>query len=248
MCQAKIRFHYDLILQKWRVTKFEETHNHDLSPPKYIQFVPAYRTMTDADKAQADSLYFYGVRTCHIMGFMVAQKGALSYLISKADEDPLLQGKFTLKDGKLDNLVWVDGSSITDYQCFGDVLAFDTIYQKNKYNRPLVVFLGTNHHGQTCIFGCDLLSDEKRETYVLVLNMFMEIMGNKQPIAVVTDGDLAMREAIKEVLPNAAHRLCAWHLYRNACEAIKNSKFLDGLKHLMYGNFFLKSLREDGIT
>ncbi|RYR28889.1 hypothetical protein Ahy_B01g053106 [Arachis hypogaea] len=38
MCQAKIRFHYDLILQKWRVTKFEETHNHDLIPPKYIQF------------------------------------------------------------------------------------------------------------------------------------------------------------------------------------------------------------------
>ncbi|XP_020987660.1 protein FAR1-RELATED SEQUENCE 5-like [Arachis duranensis] len=201
--------------------------------------------MTDADKAQADSLHFYGIRTCHIMGFMVAQKGgpnragftkkdlynhfdrsrrakikdgdahaALSYLISKANEDPLLQGKFTLKDGKLDNLVWADGSSITDYQCFGDVLAFDTTYQKNKYNRPLVVFSGTNHHGQTCIFGCGLLSDEKREIYVLVLNMFMEIMGNKQPIAVVTDGDLAMREAIKEVLPNAAHRLCAWHLYQ----------------------------------
>ncbi|XP_015970047.1 protein FAR1-RELATED SEQUENCE 11-like [Arachis duranensis] len=58
MCQAKIRFHYDLILPKWRVTKFEETHNDDLIPPKYIQFVPAYRTMTDADKAQADSLHF----------------------------------------------------------------------------------------------------------------------------------------------------------------------------------------------
>ncbi|KAL4294178.1 hypothetical protein AHAS_Ahas18G0202100 [Arachis hypogaea] len=129
-------------------------------------------------------------------------------------EDPLLQGKFTLKDGKLDNFVWADRSSITDYQYFGDVLVFDTTYQKNKYNRPLVVFLGTNHHGQTCIFGCGLLSDEKRETYVLVLNMFMEIMGNKQPIAVVIDGDLAMREAIKEVLPNAAHHLCAWHLYQ----------------------------------
>ncbi|RYR72760.1 hypothetical protein Ahy_A02g006975 isoform B [Arachis hypogaea] len=165
---------------------------------------------------------------------------ALSYLISKADEDPLLQGKFTLKDGKLDNLVWADGSSITDYQCFSDVLAFDTTYPKNKYNRPLVVFSGTNHHGQTCIFCCGLLSDEKQKTYVLVLKMFMEIMDNKQPIVVVTYGDLAMREAIKEVLPNAAHRLCAWHLYRNACETIKNSKFLDGLKHLMYGNFFPK--------
>ncbi|RYR33844.1 hypothetical protein Ahy_A10g048493 [Arachis hypogaea] len=72
MCRANIRFHYDLILQKWQVAKFEETHNHDLIPPKYIQFVLAYRTMTDAGKAQTDSLYFYGVITCHIMGFMVA--------------------------------------------------------------------------------------------------------------------------------------------------------------------------------
>ncbi|XP_015944684.1 protein FAR1-RELATED SEQUENCE 5-like [Arachis duranensis] len=269
MCQARIRFHYDMKLRKWKVTAFEETHNHDLIPPKYIQFVPAYRVMTEADKAQANSLHDYGVRTCHIMGFMLKQKGgpgkigftkkdlynhfdkskrakvkdgdayaALSYLISKADEDPLLQGKFTLKDNKLENLVWADGASIIDYQCFSDVLAFDTTYQKNKYNKPLVVFSGTNHHGQTCIFGCGLLADEKHETYVLVLKMFLEIMGNKHPTAVVTDGDLAMRGAIREVMPNATHRLCAWHLHRNACEAIKNSEFLHGLKHLMYGNFF----------
>ncbi|RYR33843.1 hypothetical protein Ahy_A10g048490 [Arachis hypogaea] len=32
-------------------------------------------------------------------------------------------------------------------------------------------------------------------------------MGNKQPIAMVIDEDLAMREAIKEVLPNAVLRL-----------------------------------------
>ncbi|XP_072062036.1 protein FAR1-RELATED SEQUENCE 5-like [Arachis hypogaea] len=225
--------------------------------------------MTEADKAQANSLHDYGVRTCYIMGFMLKQKGGpekigftkkdlynyfdkskhakvkdsdayatLSYLISKADEDPLLQGKFTLKDNKLENLVWANGASIVDYQYFSDVLAFDTTYQKNKYNKPLVVFSGTNHHGQTCIFGCGLLADEKHETYVLVLKIFLEITGNKHPTAVVTDGDLAMRGAIREVMPNATHRLCAWHLHRNACEAIKNSEFLHGLKHLMYGNFF----------
>ncbi|KAL4394065.1 hypothetical protein AHAS_Ahas02G0114700 [Arachis hypogaea] len=267
MCQARIRFHYNMKLRKWKVIVFEETHNHNLIPPKYIQFVPAYRVMTEADKVQANSLHDYGVRTCHIMGFLLKQKGgpgkigftkkdlynhfdkskrakvkdgdayaALSYLISKADEDPLLQGKFTLKDNKLENLVWADGASIIDYQCFSDVLAFDITYQKNKYNKPLVVFSGTNHH------------DEKRETYVLVLKIFLEIMGNKHPTAVVTDGDLAMRGAIREVMPNATHRLCAWHLHRNACEAIKNSKFLHGLKHLMYGNFFRMSLKINGIA
>ncbi|XP_057757417.1 uncharacterized protein LOC130976544 [Arachis stenosperma] len=51
MCQAKIRFHYDMKLKKWKVTAFKETRNHDLIPAKYIQFVPTYRVMTEANKA-----------------------------------------------------------------------------------------------------------------------------------------------------------------------------------------------------
>ncbi|KAL4328606.1 hypothetical protein AHAS_Ahas13G0216900 [Arachis hypogaea] len=90
---------------------------------------------------------------------------ALAYLLSKADIDPLFLEKLTLKDGKLDNFVWADGASVVDYEYFGDVLAFDTTYKKNVYNKPLVIFSGTNHHGQTTIFRCALLSDEKSETF-----------------------------------------------------------------------------------
>ena len=39
-------------------------------------------------------------------------------------------------DGKLLNLFLADGASIIDYECFGDVIAFDTTYKKNKYNKP----------------------------------------------------------------------------------------------------------------
>ncbi|XP_057720228.1 protein FAR1-RELATED SEQUENCE 5-like [Arachis stenosperma] len=141
---------------------------------------------------------------------------ALAYLFSKADSDPLFLGKFTLKDGRLENLVWADGESVVDYECFGDVLAFDTTYKKNVYNKPLVIFSGTNHHGQTTIFGCALLSDEKSETFKWALKEFLEIMSEKLPGGVVTDGDRAMRETILEVFPGIPHRLCAWHLHRNA--------------------------------
>ncbi|KAJ1421255.1 FAR1-related protein [Sesbania bispinosa] len=61
-------------------------------------------------------------------------------------------------------------------------------------------------------------------------------MFNKHPAAVV-NGDGAMREAIKVVFPNAAHRLCGWHLNKNACENVKNPKFLDDFKKAMYSNF-----------
>ena len=268
-CQAKIHFHRDYKTGKWKVVAFEESHNHELIPSSMVHLIPAYRGLSNADKAQVNILQSHGVRTCHIMGYMVAQKGgyahvgftkkdlynhidrnrrakmidgdanaALIYLWAKADHDPLLQGIYTLTDdGKLLNLFWADGTSLIDYECFGDVIAFDTTYKKNKYNKPLVIFSGSNHHGHTTIFGCALINDEKFETYKWVLEAFLEAMSNKHPKAVVTDGDGAMREAIKEVFPNATHRLCAWHLHRNACENVKHPQFLEDFKSLIYGNF-----------
>ncbi|CAN0917489.1 hypothetical protein LINGRAHAP2_LOCUS30328 [Linum grandiflorum] len=40
-------------------------------------------------------------------------------------------------------------------------------------------------------------------------------MGGKKPKGVVTDGDLAMLNTIKDVFPKAVNRLCAWHIRKN---------------------------------
>jgi len=43
--------------------------------------------------------------------------------------------------GRLSHLFWCDGGAQRDYQIFGDVVAFDATYKRNKYMCPLVVFL-----------------------------------------------------------------------------------------------------------
>jgi hypothetical protein len=259
------------------VTAFEARHNHELTPSKFIHLFPAYRGMTDADKAQIDSLHSNGIQTCHIMGHMVANKGgydavgftkkdlynyfgkktivdikdgdvvaSLSYLRGKAGLDPMLYAKYTIgSNGKLKRLFWADGRSRNDFLCFGDVIAFDATYKKNKYNFPLVIFSGCNNHSQTIIFGAALVSDETTETYKWVLSSFLEAMGNRQPKAVMTDGDLAMREAIRVVFPETCHRLCAWHLNKNAYENVKKKKdFLTNFNKAMYSNFTVEEFEE----
>ncbi|XP_025703976.1 protein FAR1-RELATED SEQUENCE 5-like [Arachis hypogaea] len=162
---------------------------------------------------------------------------AINYLIGKSNNDPLFFGKYTFtSDKRLEHIFWADGQSIINYHCFGDIVAFDSTYKKNKYNKPLVIFSGCNHHGQTVIFGSGLLSDETTEMYKWLLETFVKAMGGKSPKAVITDGDLAMRDAIKNVLPDATHRLCGWHLQRNSCENIKNPNFLRDFKCLIYDN------------
>ncbi|XP_058763969.1 protein FAR1-RELATED SEQUENCE 5-like isoform X2 [Vicia villosa] len=268
-CLARLRVAYDVVTRSWRVVAFESAHNHKLTPQRFVHFIPKYRRLSEADKALVDGLHTCGVRTCHILGFMLGQKGghedlgfikkdlynyfsngakakrengdafaALSYLQAKADNDPMFFSKFTTtEDGRLQNLFWSDGTSRFDFECFGDVVAFDTTYKKNRYNKPFVIFCGYNHHGETTIFGCALISDEKTETYKWVLNAFSEAMFHKCPNVFVTDGDGAMREAIRVEFPNASHRLCLWHLHQNAIENVKNSKFLEEFKSLIYANY-----------
>jgi hypothetical protein len=48
-------------------------------------------------------------------------------------------------NGRLSHLFWCDGAAQRDYTIFGDVVAFDATYKRNKYMCPLVVFSGVNH-------------------------------------------------------------------------------------------------------
>ncbi|GAU45980.1 hypothetical protein TSUD_401200 [Trifolium subterraneum] len=268
-CMARIRLIYKPKQGTYAVSVFHETDNHELTPSRYVHLHPVYRKISESDKAQIDGLQSNGIRTCHIMGYMIAQKGGyprvgftqkdlynyfdkkmracvkdgdvsagLNYLNVKSSTDPMLYAEYSVdSDGRMKTLFWADDISRSDYFCFGDVLAFDTTYKKNKYNYPLVVFSGCNHHLQTVIFGVALVADEMTETYKWLLKTFLACMENKSPQGVITDGDGAMREAVKQIFPDATHRLCAWHLNKNAGENIKNNKFLSDFSRAMYSNF-----------
>ncbi|KAJ1426696.1 Zinc finger, PMZ-type [Sesbania bispinosa] len=74
-----------------------------------------------------------------------------------------------------------------------------------------------------------------------------DTMFNKVPKAVVTDGDGAMREAIRSVFLGSIHMLCSWHLHQNACENVKNPKFLENFKKLIYANFTPEKFEQEWV-
>ncbi|XP_057734650.1 protein FAR1-RELATED SEQUENCE 5-like [Arachis stenosperma] len=149
---------------RWKVSCFVESHNHDLTPPQFAHLVPANRRLTVTDKVQVENLHNFGVKTCHIMGYIAFQKGgyrhagftrkdlynhidryrrskvkngdanaAINYLIGKSNNNPLFFGKYTFtSDERLEHIFWADGQSIIDYHYFGDIVAFDSTYKKNK--------------------------------------------------------------------------------------------------------------------
>ncbi|KAH9698471.1 protein FAR1-RELATED SEQUENCE 5 [Citrus sinensis] len=160
-------------------------------------------------------------------------EACLSYLEGKRSVDPAFYYDFTINEhNRLGDLFWCDGGARADYALFGDVLAFDATYRTNAYRKPFVVLLGINHHRRSIVFGFALLSDETEHTYTWLLQTFLLAMEGKQPKTVITDGDKAMRNAISNKFSDAHHRLCCWHLSRNA-QANVNKDFTTDFRQCM---------------
>lgn len=85
------------------------------------------------------------------------------------------------------------------------------------------------------MFATALVTNETEETYMWLLEQFLKEMKGKHPSFVITDGDLAMRNAIRIVFPRTHHRF-AWHLLRNALSHVKNKAFLHALNTCMLGD------------
>ncbi|KAL5552488.1 hypothetical protein UlMin_039889 [Ulmus minor] len=166
-------------------------------------------------------------------------EGLLGYLASKIDStDPTLYAKFAIdEEDRLCHIFWSDSECQQDYMCFSDVLAFDTTYRSNAFNKPLVMFVGVNNHFRTCVFGFALLLNEKIESYKWVLETFLDCMHRRQLAVVVTDGDAAMKAAIILCFPDSTHRLCGWHLSTNATSNIKSPDFTKAFRKLLYNHY-----------
>lgn len=104
----------------------------------------------------------------------------------------------------------------------------------NKYNLPFVPFIGVNHHRSTTLFGCGIVSDETVDSYVWLLQAFLESGQQNHPRSVITDGDHAMAKAISHVFPNADHRLCSWHIEQNMIRHLRKTKLSDFRKFVYF--------------
>ncbi|XP_058757154.1 putative protein FAR1-RELATED SEQUENCE 10 [Vicia villosa] len=56
-CLARFRVAYDYVRKVWRVTKFESSHNHELTPARFIHLIPNYRKLSEADKQVVNGLH-----------------------------------------------------------------------------------------------------------------------------------------------------------------------------------------------
>ncbi|KAJ3685841.1 hypothetical protein LUZ61_015005 [Rhynchospora tenuis] len=125
---------------------------------------------------------------------------------------------------RLDIVFWADSTSQTWYEYFGDVVTFDATYIVNRFDLPVAPIVGVNHHGQTIIFGCAMMTHEDTDTYKWIIRSWLECMGGKAPKTIITYQSAAMKKAIAETLPDTHHRHCIWHILDKLGNRIGNNE------------------------
>ncbi|XP_024634327.2 protein FAR-RED IMPAIRED RESPONSE 1 [Medicago truncatula] len=137
-------------------------------------------------------------------------------------------------ESRLRNVFWADARCRAAYEYFGEVISFDTTYLTNKYDMPFAPFVGVNHHGQSMLLGCALLSNENTETFTWLFKTWLECMHERSPNVIITDQDGAMKKAIEVVFPKARHRWCLWHLMKKIPEKFGKHSDYESIKTLLH--------------
>ncbi|XP_014514273.1 protein FAR1-RELATED SEQUENCE 5 [Vigna radiata var. radiata] len=125
-------------------------------------------------------------------------------------------------DDKVSNIFWSDDSMVVDFDHFGDVICLDTICRTNEDLRPLVQFLGVNHHRQVLIFAAAFLYDGSIESFTWLFRTFINAMSGKKPKAILTEQEAVIIEAVNTVLPDTNHCTCVWQLYENTLKHLSH--------------------------
>uniref|UniRef100_A0A7N1A8K1 Protein FAR1-RELATED SEQUENCE n=1 Tax=Kalanchoe fedtschenkoi TaxID=63787 RepID=A0A7N1A8K1_KALFE len=137
-------------------------------------------------------------------------------------------------DGLLRNVFWADARSRAACGYFGDVVRFDSTYLSSKYETPLVTFVGLNHHGQSVLLGCGLLSNETTESYVWIFKTWAACMNGHTPQTIITDRCLCLQTAISQVFPRSHHRFGLFDIMRRVPEKLGGLRNYDAIRKALF--------------
>ncbi|XP_021715718.1 protein FAR1-RELATED SEQUENCE 6-like isoform X1 [Chenopodium quinoa] len=254
----------------WVLQRVELEHNHDLCP-SMANLVKEYRMkkMTSTVRKRLVNYYEVGVPVSVLRRCLGTEnpnlpnvkdmqhevykqrrlkmaggdaQAMMAYFDSMQADNQNFYHAHRLDDkGRLKDVMWVDARSRVAYEDFGDVVCFDATYLTNEYELPFANFVGVNHHGQSILLGCALVSHEDCDTFRWLFKQWLLCMGNKTPLAILTDQAPAMRKPLVEVMPNTRHRWCMWHILRKFPDKLGRcamyNDFKSPLKNIVYDSF-----------
>ncbi|XP_035838827.1 protein FAR1-RELATED SEQUENCE 5-like [Helianthus annuus] len=125
---------------------------------------------------------------------------------------------------ELENLFFIHPTSFDIWRAFPHVLIIDVTYKTNHYNMPFLEVVGVTSTSKTFSIAFAFMHNEKIVNYTWVLNCLKLTLDQCMlPRVIVTDREMALMNACKEVFRDAAHLFCRWHIEQNLFRRCRQS-------------------------
>ena len=108
--------------------------------------------------------------------------------------------------------------SIKLLRAFPYVLVMDSTYKTNRYNMPLFEIVGFTCTWKVFCTTFAFMNSEREDNYTWILTKLKELLTDHSmpmPIAFITDRELALLNALREVFPTCHSLLCRRHIEKN---------------------------------
>jgi len=101
-------------------------------------------------------------------------------------------------------------------QSYPDVILADATYRTNRYNMPLLHFIGVTCLGTSFSIAWCFMGGETAIQYASACRKFRElVMGQTKISVILTDDETALKEGLAIAFPHVPQLLCVWHVEQN---------------------------------
>ncbi|XP_074266191.1 protein FAR1-RELATED SEQUENCE 5-like [Silene latifolia] len=204
-----------------KITQCHLEHNHDMDPKKSRLFV-GFRHINDYFKKRMMINDAAGISILNNYKSLVLEGGGhenLGFKFSDSRNAINQERRRSVIDGDAKELkAYFEKMEEEDPNYFYAIELDDFEAPMNVflvYRMPFSTFIGVNQHGNSIVFACALVTRDYEESFEWVFAKFLECMG-KAPSVILTDQERAIGNVIKKIFPNTHHRLCLWHILKNA--------------------------------
>lgn len=127
---------------------------------------------------------------------------------------------------------------------YPNVFVMDCTYKTNKYKMFLLEVIGMSSFNKSFYSCFVFMQKEEEQNYVWTLNMFTKLLeDDNHPMAIITDRELALMNAICVVFPRMPNLVCMWYIEKNIAANCKPhfNEYADSVTFLSSWNTLIKS-------
>lgn len=122
------------------------------------------------------------------------------------------------EDNKVQGILWTYPWCEKMWRQFPKVLGIDNTYKTNRFNIYLFEVIGITDQKSVANFAFGLINTEKEDGFLWLSQRLEEVRQELHvpaPTVVITDKEMALKNALETVFPGAQQQLCVYHVNAN---------------------------------